>query len=319
VAALMLALAARVGGPAALGNGRLALVFADVGQGDATLIRTPAGHWIVVDAGPADERWDAGERVVLPLLRRLGARRIEALVLSHAHRDHVGGAAALTRAMPMGIALEPGEAFVESTYHAWLETVANRGVRWRPVSAGDEWSLDGVRFRVLHPPAQWPNAGDDLNEDSTILEVSWGDFRALLMGDAGVVAEAALAGRFGRADLLKVGHHGSRTASSDAFLAEVRPQVAMISVGRNNYGHPTQEALSRLRAAGARIWRTDREGHITVESDGHQFTVRGASAPATYRAGRRAVPRRRRAPQHHGHHARALHSRLRTRPPRCHG
>lgn len=318
VAALWLTLLVQIGGPAALGDGRLALVFVDVGQGDATLIRTPTGRWVVVDAGPADERWNAGERVVLPLLRRLGARRIEAMVLSHAHRDHVGGAAAITAALPVGVALEPGEAFVESTYHAWLETLASRGVRWRAVSAGDEWHLDGVRFRVLHPPTAWPHAGDDLNEDSTILEVSWGAFRALLMGDAGVVAEAALAGRFGAADVLKVGHHGSRTASSAALLAEVRPQVAMISVGRNRYGHPTPEAMSRLRAVGARIWRTDREGHITVESDGHQFTVRGAAAPATYRAGRRAVPRRRRAPQHHGHHPRALHSRLGTRPPRCH-
>lgn len=302
VAALWLTLLLQIGGPPALGDGRLALVFADVGQGDATLIRTPAGRWVVVDAGPADEHWDAGERVVLPLLRRLGAKRIEAMVLSHAHRDHVGGAAAITAAMPMGFALEPGEEFVEATYHAWLETVASRGVRWRSVVAGEEWSLDGVRFRVLHPPTKWPRAGDDLNEDSTILEVSWGAFRALLMGDAGVVAEAALAGQFGAADLLKVGHHGSRTASSAAFLAEVRPQVAMVSVGRNRYGHPTPEAMSRLSAVGARIWRTDREGHITVESDGHQFTVRGAAAPATYRAGRRAVPRRRRAPQHAGHH-----------------
>lgn len=319
VAGLWLTLIPQLGGPSALHHGRLALVFADVGQGDATLIRTPAGHWVVVDVGPADDRWNAGERVVLPLLRRLGARRIEALVLSHAHRDHVGGAAVLSSALPIGIALEPGESFDEASYRAWLETLARRGVRWHPVVAGDRWELDGVSFRLLHPPRVWSHAGEDLNEDSAVLEVRWGVFRALLMGDAGVVTEAALAGRFGAADLLKVGHHGSRTASSAAFLEELHPQVAVISVGRNRYGHPTGEALGRLTAVGARIWRTDRDGAVTVESDGNHFTVRGASGLATYTAGRRAAPRRRRAPTYPGHHARALHPRPGALAPRRNG
>ncbi len=319
VAALWLSLVGQGIGTPALGEGQLALVFADVGQGDAALIRTPGGHWVMVDAGPADARWNAGERVLLPLLRRLGARRIEALVISHAHRDHVGGASAITAALPVGVAVEPGEPFAEASYHDWLETLARRGVGWHPAVAGDHWTLDGVEFRLLHPPAHWSHAGEDLNEDSAILEVRWKDFRALLMGDAGVVAEAALAGALGRADLLKVGHHGSRTASSSAFLGELQPQVAVISVGRNRYGHPTGEALGRLAAAGARIWRTDQEGHITVQSDGHHFTVRGVSAPVTYTAGRRAAPRRRRAPQHHGHHPRALHPGPGTRPSRRHG
>lgn len=319
VAALWLTVLLELGGPTALHDGRLALVFADVGQGDATLIRTPAGHWVVVDVGPADDRWNAGERVVLPLLRRLGARRIEALVLSHAHRDHVGGAAALTGALPIGIALEPGEHFDEASYRAWLEALASRSVRWHPVAAGDHWELDGVSFRLLHPPRGWSHAGEDLNEDSAVLEVRWQAFRAVLMGDAGLVTEAAMAGRFGPADLLKVGHHGSRTASSAAFLEELQPQAAIISVGRNRYGHPTGEALGRLAAVGARIWRTDRDGAVTVESDGSHFTVSGASGLATYTAGRRAAPRRRRAPTYPGHHTRALHPRPGALPPRRHG
>jgi competence protein ComEC len=319
VAALWLTLASQGAGAPSLSEGRLALVFADVGQGDAALIRTPGGHWIMVDAGPADDRWDAGERVLVPLLRRLGARRLEAIVVSHAHRDHVGGAAAVTAALPVGVALEPGEPFAETSYHTWLEILARRGVGWRAVEAGDAWVIDGVHFRLLHPPSAWPHVGEDLNEDSAVLEVRYREFRALFMGDAGVVAEEALAGSFGAADVLKVGHHGSRTASSGAFLTEVAPQAAVISVGRNRYGHPTGEALGRLAASGARIWRTDREGHITVESDGQAFTVRGASGLVTFTAGRRAGRRRRRAPQFPGHHPRALHPRSGTRPPRRHG
>lgn len=309
VAALWLTLLRGIAAPLTLGDGDLALVFADVGQGDAALIRTPGGHWIMVDAGPADARWNAGTKVLVPLLRRLRVPRIDALLLSHAHRDHVGGAAAVTAALPVGVALDPGEPFEEVAYFAWLETVASRGVRWHPVVAGERWVLDGVTFRLVHPPPVWPHAGEDLNEDSAVLVVEWRGFRALLMGDAGTVAEQALAGTLGPVDVLKVGHHGSRTASSEAFLAEVRPRAAVVSVGQNRYGHPTPEAIARLGAAGARIWRTDREGHITVETDGHEFTVRGSSGPATFTAGRRAGPRRRRAPKHPGHHPRALHPR----------
>jgi|CXWL01.1.fsa_nt_gi competence protein ComEC len=319
VAALWLTLITGLNGPGSLGDGHLALVFADVGQGDAALIRTPGGHWILIDAGPADARWNAGTKVLLPLLRRHRVSRIDALLLSHAHRDHVGGAAAITEALPVGVALDPGESFEESAYFAWLEAIAKQGTRWHPVSAGEGWELDGVSFRVVHPPTVWPSAGEDLNEDSSVLEIRWRDFRALLMGDAGVVAERALAGTLGSVDLLKVGHHGSRTASGAAFLAETRPRVAVVSVGQNRYGHPTPEAIARLGAVGARIWRTDREGHITVETDGHEFTVRGASGLATFTAGRRAGPRRRRAPKYPGHHARALHPRSGTRAPRRHG
>src|SRR5690606_13993839 len=138
-----------------------------------------------------------------------------------------------------GVALDPGEAFVESGYEAWLEALAARGSRWRVARAGDAWQLDGVTFRVLHPPAAWSHRGHDLNEDSIVLEVHYGAFRALLTGDAGFPAESALVQvGGGPVALLKVGHHGSRGSTADAFLAALAPQAAVISVGRNGYGHP---------------------------------------------------------------------------------
>src|SRR5690606_194458 len=112
-----------VGNPSGLG-----LHFLDVGQGDAALVRTPLGRWVIVDAGPADSRFDAGERVVLPYLQRRGARSAAMMIISHAHRDHVGGAASVASKLPIGVALDPGEPFEEPSYLAWLDTLASRNV-----------------------------------------------------------------------------------------------------------------------------------------------------------------------------------------------
>ncbi len=260
----------------------LALLFLDVGQGDAALIRTPRGHWIEVDAGPIGEGYDAGRRVVVPLLARQGASRVDVFVLSHAHRDHVGGAAAVVERVPIGVAIEPGELFADSAYDTWLDALHAHHDRWRAARAGTTWSLDGVRFDVLHPPSPWPRQGEDLNEDSIVLEVEFGEFKALLMGDAGFVAESALAGHLPRVNVLKVGHHGSRTATGAAFLRAVDPQAAIVSVGRNRYGHPAPETLDRLTQAGVEVWRTDHEGTVTVLTDGRTFSVRGARAVAAF-------------------------------------
>jgi competence protein ComEC len=269
-------------GPAARSEG-LALHLLDVGQGDAVAVRTPAGRWIVVDAGPAGPTGDAGSRVVGPYLARQGMRRIEVFVLSHAHRDHVGGGASLVRRFPVGLALDPGEPFAESGYDAWLEALAVRGSRWRVARTGDRWELDGVTFRVVHPPTTWSHRGHDLNEDSIVLEVRYGAFRALLTGDAGFPAESALAvAGGGPVALLKVGHHGSRGSTAAAFLTAMAPQAAVISVGRNGYGHPAPATLERLAAARVPVWRTDHDGTVLVTTDGMTFSVTGGRAARTF-------------------------------------
>jgi competence protein ComEC len=266
-----------------IGDEGLALHLLGVGQGDAIALRTPGGHWVLVDAGPAGTTGDAGARVVGPYLARQGVRRIEVFVLSHAHRDHVGGGASLVGRFPVGLALDPGEAFAEAGYDAWLEALAARGSRWRVARAGDTWELDGVTFRVLHPPTTWSHRGHDLNEDSIVLEVGYGAFRALLTGDAGFPAESALAhAGGGPVALLKVGHHGSRGSTAAAFLAALAPQAAVISVGRNGYGHPAPVTLERLAVARVPVWRTDRDGTIRVTTDGKTFTVRGGRATRTF-------------------------------------
>jgi competence protein ComEC len=263
--------------------GDLTFFFADVGQGDGALIRTPRGHWIEIDAGPDEVGQDAGRRVMLPLLRRNGGRRIDLFVLSHAHRDHVGGATEVVDEVPVDLSLEPGELFADSAYQRWLGALAMHHDRWRSVREGSQWTIDSVSFLVLHPPVVWPREGEDLNEDSIVLLVTYRGFRALLMGDAGMLAESAMAGELVPVNLLKVGHHGSRTASGAEFLASVRPQAAIVSVGRHNrYGHPSPETLARLAAAGAQLWRTDVDGTVTVMTDGTVFSVKGARGTATF-------------------------------------
>lgn len=269
--------------PATDAGSALTLDFLDVGQGDGAAIRTPGGHWLLVDAGPLLGTNDAGRRVVAPFLARHGVRRLAALIVSHAHADHVGGAATVIRRIHTDAVLEPGELYADPAYTGFLDAVAETGVPWRTGREGATFELDGVRFTLLHPDTTWAEWHADLNEDSIVLRVEYGAFTALFAGDAGLNAEARMAGHVGRVDLLKVGHHGSRGASGDPWLTELAPRVAIVSVGAHNrYGHPSAEALDRLRRHGAEVWRTDRDGTITVVTDGHTMTLRAGHRTARY-------------------------------------
>jgi competence protein ComEC len=240
----------------------LTVHFLDVGQGDAALLRTPAGRWILIDAGPS------GSRGVVAFLRRHGARRLELAVASHGHADHVGGMPAVLDAIPVGLVLEPGEPLGEPPYLGFLAGVEGAGARWQAARTGDRIEVDGVRLVVLSPDAAWTAAMMDPNEESVVLLVEYGGTRLVFTGDAGVPVERRLAGRVGDVDVLKVGHHGSRSATSDAWLDELKPERAVISLGaKNRYGHPAPEVLERLAARGIVVLRTDRRGTITFTID----------------------------------------------------
>ncbi|HXW96917.1 MAG TPA: MBL fold metallo-hydrolase, partial [Gemmatimonadales bacterium] len=248
--------------------------FLDVGQGDAALLRTPAGHWVLVDAGPRTDRDDAGRRVVAPFLARHRAAGVSVAIISHAHADHLGGLSALLERYPAGRLLEPAELVADPLYTGLLDQVDGMGIPWLAARDGMRFELDGVRFTLLHPDTMWAEWRLDLNEDSVVLLVEFGAFRALFPGDAGLHAETRLAGRIGKVDLLKVGHHGSRSASGEGLLAEIAPRAAIISSGRGNrYGHPHPEVLERLSRHGIGVWRTDELGTITVTTDGTTMTM----------------------------------------------
>jgi len=260
----------------------LALHFLDVGQGDGAVLRTPGGRWVLIDAGPRNERSDAGRRVVAPFLAEQGARHLAIVVISHAHADHLGGVSSVLDRFDAGMVLEPGERVADPLYYAFLDELAADAVRWHAARRDERFLLDGVAFTVLHPDPAWRGWGEDVNEDSLVLLVEYGDFQALFAGDAGFPAEAEMRTRTRAVDLLKVGHHGSRGSTSDEWLDSLRPSAAVISVGRNKYGHPSPPTLARLRRHRVEVWRTDQEGTITVTTDGAGMTVQSKGRSATY-------------------------------------
>lgn len=251
----------------------LSIHFLDVGQGDAIAIRTPRGRWLLIDAGPRTPYEDAGRRVVLPFLRRHGARRLEIMVITHGDADHLGGAPVLMRAFEPGLVLEPGQPLPSRLYLEHLAVVDLVGSRWRAARAGDTIRLDGVVLAVLHPDSAWIRRSFSANENSVVLRLSFREFDALLAGDIGQVAEEALLESISATEVLKVAHHGSRYSTSSAWLEKLHPLVAIISVGRNRYGHPAPETIARLRSSGVEVLRTDRGGAVTIRSDGSYFEV----------------------------------------------
>ena len=253
-----------------LGVGTVELVFLDVGQGDALAIRSPRGRWILVDTGPRGRTYDAGARIVVPYLRRRGVARIEALVLTHPDLDHIGGAEAIVEALEVGYVMDPFQATGRDAYVGILEAANRRSVPWLEARRDVSIMLDGVEVLVLHPdgPASASNGGTDSNAQSVVLLVRYGEFEALLTGDAPVeVEEAILDDLPTDLEVLKVGHHGSNTSTSPLLLAKTSPELAVISVGaRNRYGHPHTDVVNRFIESGARVLRTDLSGNIVIRA-----------------------------------------------------
>jgi len=257
-------------------SGDVELHVLDVGQGDAILLRTDAGRWVLFDAGRAWPGGDAGRSTVLPyILRRGGA--LEAFVLSHPHTDHVGGAASVLGAMRPRKYWDAAFAGGSKAYSLSLAAARNHGVEWHRVHPGDSVLVDGVRLTFLAPDSAWTVGLKDPNLASTIAIARFGVVRFLLVGDAERAEEDWLLEHHReelRADVLKVGHHGSSTSSSDSFLAAVHPDVAVISVGAGNkYGHPSVDVLRALSQVGAEVLRTDQAGTVIVRTDGSRIEI----------------------------------------------
>jgi competence protein ComEC len=197
---------------------------------------------------------------------------VEAFVLSHAHADHVGGAQSVLGALHPRYFWDSAFPQGSGVYESTLAAADRSGTQWIRVHAGDTMRVDGVRVTFLAPDSAWTAALGDPNEASTIALVEFGSTRFLLMGDAERAEEEWLLNHAAGdldADVLKVGHHGSNTSSTDSFLAAVTPALALISVGADNlYGHPGADVLASLSRIGAVTVRTDQSGTIVVHSDG---------------------------------------------------
>jgi len=258
------------------GAGVLRVVFLDVGQGDATLVRLPDARTLLVDAGGlAGTAFDVGDRVVGPALRALGVRRIDTMVLTHGDPDHIGGAPAILRAFSPRVIWEGVPVPPHAALREMGALAAASGASWRTVVAGDLERAGGVEIRVLHPPPPEWERQRVRNEDSIVLEVRFGAVAIVLPGDIGKEGESAVAARLLRAPVtvLKAPHHGSGSSSTPAFLAAVGPSAVVFSEGRGNrFGHPAPAVLQRYQERNAVIFRTDEDGAIVLDTDGRRVT-----------------------------------------------
>ncbi|MBV9075684.1 MAG: ComEC/Rec2 family competence protein [Acidobacteria bacterium] len=252
--------------------GQLEITAIDVGQGDSLLVVLPDGKTLLVDGGGTlganTSGFDIGEDVVSPYLWARGFSHIDAVALSHAHGDHIGGLSAVLKNF------HPGELWISpgpSTFA--LNSLINQSraarMKMRTRVAGESFEFGGAKFDVLAPALDVNPSTQRDNDDSMVLRVSFGKTSALLEGDAEKKTERRIALDVGPINLLKVAHHGSSTSSIPELLSHGKPQFAVISVGRlNRYGHPTAQVLQRISQAGGCIFRTDLEGALSFYLDG---------------------------------------------------
>jgi competence protein ComEC len=261
-------------------HGVLRVSVLDIGQGDSSIVDLPDGRVLLVDGGgEVGSPWDPGKTVIAPALDMRRRRRIDVAILSHPHPDHFLGLRHPLATRDVGELWDTGQGEADAHPGDLADLYASlraRGVRIaRPDTLCGTHALGGAIVEVLHPcPTFDPDRG--ANDNSLVVRIGFGARHVLLVGDAEHEAESTLLAlhRDLHADLLKVGHHGSRTSSSAAFLAAVSPTVATVSCGvRNRFGHPHRAALDRLELAGIRVLRTDLVGAVRFTTDGTTMSV----------------------------------------------
>jgi competence protein ComEC len=269
--------------PAAIVRGNLEVTALDVGQGDSLLLVSPSGNTMLVDAGgpvgglnettASTNNFDIGEEVVSPYLWSRRIRKLDVLVLSHAHSDHMGGMAAVMRNFhprELWVATDPDS----DAYRALIAEATDLGVRVRHLRAGDNSEWVGTHIKILAPEPSYVNTSQPANNDSLVLRVEYGQASVLLEGDAEAQSEQTMMGHMlPPVTLLKIGHHGSRSSTTPAFFDALAPKDAVVSVGKGNtFGHPREEVIQRIAAGGTKLFRTDEFGLTTFLLD-HDGTI----------------------------------------------
>lgn len=255
--------------PSASGSDKLRVSYIDVGQGDSILIQIPNGKNVLIDAGDNDQ----GEKVV-SYLNKQGVKRLDVAIWTHPHADHIGGADTVTKAFEIGQVVMPKQTSTTESYRSLIKAISQKGLKITEAKAGVILDLGPeVKAELLAPSS---GSYEEVNNYSAVLRLTYGNTTFLFTGDAQSESEKEMikTGQDLKADVLKVGHHGSLTSTTSAFLNKVQPKYAVISVGKDNdYGHPAESIITRLNKAGVNIYRTDESGTLVFESDGKDITL----------------------------------------------
>lgn len=259
-------------------RGRVFLHVFDVGQGDAIFIEAPSGNQVLIDGGP-DDRIMEKLAAVMPFWDRA----IDLVILTHPHADHLDGLVEVLKRYEVGMVLESGVNHSIPEYGEWRDLMTKKNLTRVTAQRGQTVRLGrGVVLNVLTPFQSFDGITvKNVHDAAVVIKLEYASSSALLMADAEAALEKrmVLSGDNLKAEVLKIGHHGSKTSTSKELLEAVRPRFAVISVGRKNrYGHPVQEVLDRLADYGIKIYRTDRDGNVVFMSNGKNFSLRQRSA-----------------------------------------
>ncbi|MDP1394325.1 MBL fold metallo-hydrolase [Lysinibacillus capsici] len=242
--------------------------FIDVGQGDSILIESPSGKTMLIDGGVKG----AGQQIV-SYLKELGINKLDIVVATHPDADHIGGLIPVLDNMTIEQFYDSGKVHTSQTFEEMLTRIDEKNIPYHVPKIGDDIEFDkDVNVKVLNANDQ----AKDNNDASIVLKMTYGNVSFLLTGDAGVALEKEMLQYDVKATVLKAGHHGSNTSSSEEFIQAVKPEVTILSYGEDNkYGHPHAEIVDRLQAIGSKIYATADLGTITVSTDGVNYTVNG--------------------------------------------
>lgn len=252
--------------------GNLTVWFIDVGQGDSTLIRTPHGSFVLIDAGTPE----AADKII-SFMRQEDVDRLAIAVGTHPHADHIGGMREVLRSFQVDAYMDPAFPYATSTYRNLLREIKDQGLKFITARRGMEEEVDGVRFQVLWPEEPFLEGTEsDANNASIVLRLTYKNISMLFMGDAQLEAIARILKGTAdiESDLIKISHHGSADGTTSELLERVKPKYAVIFCAEGNeYGYPHRETMDALRASRCRILRTDLNGTITVSTDGRELGI----------------------------------------------
>jgi competence protein ComEC len=270
------------------GRRGLQITFLDVGQGDSAVIETPSGQVILIDGGGSlsfgEESWErrrkpreVGEDVVVPFLKARGIQRIDWLVMTHGDADHIGGLKAVVEQLPVIHVIRNPHPPRTTLERELMDRLRRSGAIVFTAPLGVRWTLEpGVSWQFLHPGPLQHGHLDQTNNDSVVFLLTVYGYRVMMTGDIEEKGEKTMLRHWDlpEVDVLKVAHHGSTTSTSEGWLDAIRPRMAVVSVGRNNrFGHPAPEVIRRLKDRDITVWRTDRNGAVTVRMQPGKMAV----------------------------------------------